>query len=90
YFPMRMGQTLDKGRYVVVRKLGYGTNSSVWLAKEAKYVSHYPRRPETDHRLMFPRPDGHCYVALKMLSAYATLVEREDLSHEIAVAKSMH
>ncbi|KAH9846187.1 kinase-like protein [Lenzites betulinus] len=71
YFPMRMGQTLDKGRYEVVRKLGYGTNSSVWLAKEAK-------------------PDGHRYVALKMLSAYATLVEREDLSHEIAVAKSMY
>lgn len=38
YFPMRLGQTLDEGKYMVVRKLGYGTNSSVWLAKETTYV----------------------------------------------------
>lgn len=55
---MRMGQTLDKGRYEVVRKLGYGTNSSVWLAKEAKYASHYPRRPETDFSSYFPGLTG--------------------------------
>ncbi|OJT04257.1 hypothetical protein TRAPUB_5047 [Trametes pubescens] len=34
YFPMQLGQKLCGGQYKVVRKLGYGTNSSVWLAKE--------------------------------------------------------
>lgn len=38
YFPMRLGHTLDGGKYMVVRKLGYGTNSSVWLAKETTCV----------------------------------------------------
>ncbi|KAI5899261.1 kinase-like protein [Schizophyllum commune H4-8] len=34
YFPARLGQTLDKGRYCIVRKLGWGQYSSVWLAKD--------------------------------------------------------
>lgn len=38
YFPMRLGQALHRGKYTVVRKLGYGTNSSVWLAKETMCV----------------------------------------------------
>lgn len=38
YFPMRLGQTLRGGQYKIVRKLGYGTNSSVWLAKETMCV----------------------------------------------------
>ncbi|KAL1665700.1 kinase-like domain-containing protein [Schizophyllum commune] len=34
YFPARLGQTLDGGRYCIVRKLGWGQYSSVWLAKD--------------------------------------------------------
>ncbi|EED81523.1 predicted protein [Postia placenta Mad-698-R] len=42
YFPARLGQVLDKGRYCIVRKLGYGQYSSVWLARdkgEDRFVS---------------------------------------------------
>ncbi|KAL1681181.1 kinase-like domain-containing protein [Schizophyllum commune] len=34
YFPARLGQALDEGRYCIVRKLGWGQYSSVWLAKD--------------------------------------------------------
>lgn len=34
YFPARLGQTLEQGRYCIVRKLGWGQYSSVWLAKD--------------------------------------------------------
>ncbi|KAI0651498.1 kinase-like domain-containing protein [Trametes meyenii] len=34
YFPARLGQTLERGRYCIVRKLGWGQYSSVWLAKD--------------------------------------------------------
>lgn len=34
YYPARLGQPLGQGRYIVVRKLGWGQFSSVWLAKD--------------------------------------------------------
>ncbi|PCH34476.1 kinase-like protein [Wolfiporia cocos MD-104 SS10] len=34
YFPARLGQTLERGRYCIVRKLGWGQYSSVWLARD--------------------------------------------------------
>ncbi|EED78181.1 predicted protein [Postia placenta Mad-698-R] len=40
--PARLWQVLDKGRYCIVRKLGYGQYSSVWLARdkgEDRFVS---------------------------------------------------
>ncbi|EIW52769.1 kinase-like protein [Trametes versicolor FP-101664 SS1] len=40
YFPMRLGQKLRRGTCEIVRKLGYGTNSSVWLAKETTPDGH--------------------------------------------------
>lgn len=89
YFPMRLGQKLRQGKYEIVRKLGYGTNSSVWLAKETTCVPSHSRRPRTDCRLAFSRPDGHRYIVLKIMSVYATHVEIRQLSHEAAVARSM-
>lgn len=35
YMPLQLGAKLARGAYEVVRKLGWGTNSSVWLAREA-------------------------------------------------------
>ncbi|KAL1939542.1 hypothetical protein VTO73DRAFT_9853 [Trametes versicolor] len=35
FFPMKLGQLVE-GKYEVVRKLGYGANASIWLAKQQK------------------------------------------------------
>ena len=36
YHPVHIGDTFSDGRYTVVRKLGWGHFSTVWLAKDAK------------------------------------------------------
>lgn len=38
YYPTRIGEILDT-RYRIVCKLGCGTGSTVWLAKDIRYVS---------------------------------------------------
>lgn len=38
YHPVHLGDTFSDGRYIVVRKLGWGHFSTVWLAKDEKYV----------------------------------------------------
>ena len=39
FHPMQIGDRFDDNRYEVIRKLGYGSFSTVWLAKDAKYCS---------------------------------------------------
>ena len=36
YHPVKIGDAFSDGRYVVVRKLGWGHFSTVWLAKDSK------------------------------------------------------
>lgn len=36
--PVSLGDTFQSGRYMILRKLGYGQYSTVWLAKDSKYV----------------------------------------------------
>lgn len=36
YHPVHIGDTFSDGRYRVVRKLGWGHFSTVWLAKDTK------------------------------------------------------
>ena len=36
YHPVHIGDTFSDGRYLVVRKLGWGHFSTVWLAKDTK------------------------------------------------------
>jgi hypothetical protein len=47
FYSVRLGETFDDGRFVITRKLGWGGFSSVWLARDRKYVletiSLYPR-----------------------------------------------
>ncbi|KDQ17983.1 hypothetical protein BOTBODRAFT_143698 [Botryobasidium botryosum FD-172 SS1] len=40
YFPAALDQSLANGRYTILRKLGWGTAASVWLAKDEKQQSH--------------------------------------------------
>lgn len=38
FYPLRLGETLDDGRFVITRKLGWGGYSTVWLARDREYV----------------------------------------------------
>ncbi|KDQ34214.1 hypothetical protein PLEOSDRAFT_172231 [Pleurotus ostreatus PC15] len=40
YHPVKIGDVFSEGRYVVVRKLGWGHFSTVWLAKDQKMNRH--------------------------------------------------
>lgn len=39
YHPVSVGDTFADGRYAIVRKLGWGHFSTVWLAKDLMYVA---------------------------------------------------
>ncbi|KAG6106269.1 hypothetical protein E4U14_004701, partial [Claviceps sp. LM454 group G7] len=34
YHPVSLGDTFDSKRYTILRKLGYGERSTVWLARD--------------------------------------------------------
>jgi hypothetical protein len=38
YYAVNIGDLLDCDRYQVVGKLGFGRTSSVWLARDLRYV----------------------------------------------------
>ena len=38
YHPVHLGDEFKDGQYKVVRKLGWGTFSTVWLARDTKLV----------------------------------------------------
>ena len=38
FYPLRLGETFDDERFVITRKLGWGGYSTVWLARDRKYV----------------------------------------------------
>lgn len=48
YHPVHIGDAFDDGRFTVVRKLGWGQHSTVWLAKDSKYVP-LPQKPCKPH-----------------------------------------
>jgi serine/threonine-protein kinase SRPK3 len=39
YHPIHVGDKFNNGRYVVVRKLGWGHFSTVWLTRDTRQVS---------------------------------------------------
>lgn len=39
YHPVKLGDKLQQGRYQIIRKLGWGHFSTVWLAKDNKFVT---------------------------------------------------
>lgn len=38
YHPINIGDEFSNGRYMIVRKLGWGHFSTVWLARDNTYV----------------------------------------------------
>ncbi len=53
YHPVKIGDTFSDSRYVVVRKLGWGHFSTVWLAKDQKYTLSPSDRP---HLILITHP----------------------------------
>ena len=41
YHPVHLGDTFHNGQYKVIRKLGDGAYSTVWLARDLKYAIFY-------------------------------------------------
>lgn len=39
FHPIRLGDTLQDGRYQIYHKLGWGGFSTVWLARDNKYTA---------------------------------------------------
>ncbi|KAI0633931.1 kinase-like domain-containing protein [Trametes polyzona] len=70
FFPMQLGQYLSNGAYQIVRKLGYGTYSSVWLAKQFNSKTN----------------DGYNYVAIKILTTNAVRGEWLHYLHDVEMA----
>ncbi|KAI0038674.1 hypothetical protein FA95DRAFT_1551110, partial [Auriscalpium vulgare] len=64
YHPVQIGDTFSDERYVVVRKLGWGHFSTVWLARDTK-CAHSIRSSHRD--LIFARMNRH--VALKIVKS---------------------
>ena len=45
FHPVHFGDLLHHGQYKIVRKLGYGAFSTVWLAKDTLYYCTHPIHP---------------------------------------------
>jgi len=43
YHPIRLNDILDDGRYEILHKLGFGSFSTVWLARDNRYARLPPR-----------------------------------------------
>ncbi|PCH37725.1 kinase-like protein [Wolfiporia cocos MD-104 SS10] len=48
YHPVHIGDTLEQRRYTIVRKLGWGAYSTVWLARDAVLNRHVALKILTD------------------------------------------
>lgn len=55
YHPVRIGDTFNHGKYKVVRKLGYGVYSTVWLAFDSRYVFFF-FLPENIRLMVYAKP----------------------------------
>lgn len=69
FYSLRIGEDLDDGRFIITRKLGWGDFSSVWLARDRKYV---PKTNSLIDKQLIRVDREDCYVALKVLSSYAS------------------
>ncbi|RDX47267.1 kinase-like protein [Lentinus brumalis] len=76
YIPLQLGQVfedLEGGQYEIVRKLGWATNSSVWLAKKKRYVPFPSSKSINPPHLRAPRSGlDERYVAVKILTVNYT------------------
>ena len=84
YYPAYPGLKVKRGRYKVIRKLGYGPRSSVWLVEDLKCV--YCEIYLFIFDYSDPRGDFGL-SALKILTAHATLQKTLELKRLRAVKR---
>ena len=74
YHPVALGDTLNGGRYKIHHKLGHGGFSTVWVAKDNKYVaSSIPRHIP----FMLTACGLEQWVSVKIITADRTKLSRE-------------
>ena len=85
YFPVSPSQTLKNGRYTIIRKLGWGPRSSVWLATYPQYVasSHPSNNSWPTHTASERTVTDYCVI--KILTAHATDEYKSRSSQEVKV-----
>ena len=70
FYDASLGAVLNS-RYIVIRKLGWGRHSNVWLARDVKWGWNQCLQASNDIPLFFwSRESG--FFAIKILTAYAT------------------
>ncbi|QRV92956.1 kinase domain protein [Ceratobasidium sp. AG-Ba] len=69
YFHAWLGMQLDNGRYCILRKLGWGAFSSVWLVRDFEYMCFI----FTLLLELIIRNRTNSYAALKIMTREATL-----------------
>lgn len=81
YHPIHFGDFLCNGRYEVVRKLGFGESSTVWLARNTSYIQGFPiRKSSWGDADWFPACDRSSrYLAVKVKKAEES-TENSELS----------
>ncbi len=42
YHPVHLGDCFKDGQYKIIHKLGFGSFSTVWLARDLQYVQFHP------------------------------------------------
>ena len=85
YFPAKLGGTLHDNRYHLMRKLGWGSYSSVWLCKDTLCVhSSSQIKTSLDILLFPPHFRTKDYVALKILTVNSTIGHKIGAATELA------
>jgi serine/threonine-protein kinase SRPK3 len=78
YFPAWLGQPFLEGKYVIVRKLGWGSYSSVWLARDQEFVVTALAAPYIfSNAHLDPLDRRSRFAALKLLTVKGTSAMRQ-------------
>ncbi|KAK2790266.1 hypothetical protein FQN53_000032 [Emmonsiellopsis sp. PD_33] len=73
FYPVRLGEVFN-GRYQTIAKLGFGSSSTIWLARDLRHVVFM--NPHRDLRVSANSCRAREYVALKVY-VHTSLVHRE-------------
>jgi serine/threonine-protein kinase SRPK3 len=89
FYPVNIGDILDT-KYQVVGKLGFGTTSTVWLARDLQYVKHKQR---LQLLLLYATNEvnrAHKFVALKVYTREAANKSEFETYKQISKANVWH